>query len=130
MKSETAPFLGAEGSFFAFDTTLVLFFLALDLGQSVFSPDFGALVSGITVFIVAGAPYLMFGEERPAFWTWFGARLVLAGFGILAGVLLGNAVGVLLPENARFVPITLLILAAFVSFCLQFYAILRVRLAR
>jgi hypothetical protein len=130
MKSETAPYLGAEGSFFAFDTTLVLFFLALDLGQTIFSPDVGAILSGMSVLAIAAAPYLIFGDERPDFWTWLGARLALAGFGLLTGALLGNAVGSLLPESFRFVPITLLILAAFVSFCLQFYGILRVRLAR
>jgi hypothetical protein len=56
--------------------------------------------------------------------------MLIAGFGLLAGVLLGGAIGTLLPESVRFVPITLLILAAFLSFSLQFYAILRVRLAR
>lgn len=130
MKINTAPAAGAEGGFFAFDTTLVLFFLALDLGQSGFTPNVGFLLSATTLMAVAAGPYLLFGDERPHFWTWFGSRLILAGFGGISGVLVGGSVGTLLPESARFAPITLLILAAFLSFCLQFYGILRVRLAR
>jgi hypothetical protein len=130
MKSETAPISDAEGSFFAFDTTLVLFFLAVDLGRSVFSPDLGSMLTAGTLLTVAAAPDLMWEKDLRGFWGWFGARMLIAGFGLLAGVLLGGAIGTLLPESVRFVPITLLILAAFLSFSLQFYAILRVRLAR
>ena len=130
MKSVTAPNAGAEGGFFAFDTTLVLFFLAVDLGQTGFQLDLGSSLSGLSVITVAAAPYAMFGDEKPHFWTWLGSRLILAGFGVLGGVLMSGSVGTLLPESARFVPITLLILAAFLRFCLQFYGILRVRLAR
>lgn len=120
-----------DGSFFALDTTFVLFFLAMDFGQAWFTFGIDGLLAAITLIAFVILPYFLpFSEERPEFVRWIFGRFILTAFGITMGLVLKQAVGVLLPEWLRFMPMTLLIVSTIFSLYFQLYAILRVRLAR
>lgn len=113
------------------DTTFVLFFLAVDFGQSLSAPGLDVLVSGIVLGMVAVLPYF-FGwtEERPEFARWIFGRTTIALLAVILGIMFRAALGVVLPETFRFLPMTLLIVTAMLSCYLQFYAMIRFRLAR
>ncbi len=116
---------------FALDTTFVLFFLALDLGQAWLNLGFDGILAGVTLVAFIVLPYFLpFAGERPAFHGWVAGRVILASFGILLGLLMKQAVGVLLPEWFGYMPMTLLIVSAICSLYFQLYGILRVRLTR
>lgn len=120
-----------DGSFFALDTTFVLFFLAMDFGQAWLTFGIDGLLAAITLIAFVILPYFLpFSDERPEFLRWFFGRFILAAFGITMGLVLKQAVGILLPEWLRFMPMTLLIVAAIFSLYFQLYATLKVRLAR
>lgn len=115
---------------FALDTTFVLFFLALDFGQAWGELGYNGLLSTITLLAFVVLPYfLIFTEERPFFYEWVGGRFILVAFGIGMGLLMRQAIGILLPEWFGYVPMTLLIVAAFFSLYFQLYGILRFRLS-
>ncbi|HMQ03921.1 MAG TPA: hypothetical protein PKD26_08390 [Pyrinomonadaceae bacterium] len=115
---------------FVFDTTLVLFFLAFDGGMR-FSFGIDGMMSAATLIIFLVFPYFLpYNGEKPAFERWVMGRAVVASFGILLGILFKQAVGVLLPEMFRFVPLALLIVAGAYSALVQFYSIFRFRLAK
>jgi hypothetical protein len=120
-----------DSSFFASDTTFVLFFLAMDFGQAWLTFGIDGLLAAVTLIAFVVLPYFLpTSEERPEFSRWIFGRFILAAFGITIGLVLKQAVGVLLPEWLRFMPMTLLIVSAIFSLYFQLYATLRVRLAR
>jgi hypothetical protein len=114
---------------FVIDTTLVLFFLALDAGHRF---TFGAegLLTAITLGIFLVLPYFLpFDGEKPRFERWVLGRTMIAGIAIIIGAAFSGAVGTLLPEGFRFVPLTLLIAAGFFSCIVQLRRLFRYRLA-
>ncbi|CAN5584840.1 hypothetical protein BH24ACI3_BH24ACI3_07630 [soil metagenome] len=116
---------------FAIDTTFVLFFLAMDLGFSVFSGGLDVVLSAATLGMFLIVPYFLpFKGERPDFGMWLLGRSLLAVFAFGTGVLLFNAVGTVLPTSFRSLPMTLLILSAIISCYTQLYGIIKLRLAR
>lgn|SRR5690606_15338114 len=123
-----------EGEFersqpFTLDTTLVLFFLAMDVGSSQLSWSLG--LSAITLAAFAVLPFFLpFSGDRETFGRWVSGRVIVAGVGATLGLMLGQAVGSVLPEYFRFVPMTLLIVAAIICCNVQIYGILKYRLAR
>jgi len=128
---QTAQIENARGGRFAFDTTLVLFFLAVDFGQSLNSFGIDTLFSSLTLAMLVVLPYFLPVEgEKPALGTWLFGRTVIGLFAMATGAMFGQTLGTVLPETLRFLPMTLLIAAAMFSCYLQFYGILRVRLAR
>ena len=126
----STPISGATDSRFAVDTTFVLFFLAVDLGQSTaFSVI--EIFSALTLGVVLVIPYFFPSEtEKPRFSNWLLGRCGIAVFAVGLGFMFRQTLGVVLPEAFRFLPMTLLIVATMASCCLQFYAIIRFRLAR
>lgn len=113
------------------DTTFVLFFLALEYGRgvSMFSID-GALM-GTTMLMVLVLPYFLpSGYEKPLFTNWVAGRTAIALFGMLLGVVFRQSLGTVLPESLRFMPMMLLILAAIISCYVQFYGLMKLRLAK
>lgn len=115
---------------FVVDTTFVLFFLAFDCGQR-FTFGVEGLLSGITLAMFVVLPYFLpYDGEKPMFEKWVLGRSAIASFAILLGVLFGRSVGILLPESFGFVPFTLLIVAGLVSCYVQFYSLLKFRLAK
>ena len=105
------------------DTAFVLFFLALEYGRGmrIFSLD--AILMAVTMAMVLVLPYFLPSRyERPTIGNWLARRGAL----MMAGILLG----VTLPESARFMPMIFLILASMASCYIQFYGMMRLRLAK
>ena len=116
---------------FSIDTTFVLFFLALDFGQSALSSSVETIVSGLTLGMLLVLPYFLpSGSEKPDFMGWILGRSLITVFAVGLGLMYQQALGVVLPDVFRFLPMTLLIVTAMLSCYLQFYAIIRFRLAR
>ncbi len=116
---------------FAVDTTFVLFFLAVDFGQSAMFFGLDAIISGIALGMVLVVPYFLPSEcEKPDFGGWLLGRSLIAMLAIALGGMFSLTLGVVLPESFRYLPLTLLIVTAVVSCYLQFYAMIRFRLAR
>ena len=116
---------------FSIDTTFVLFFLAIDFGQSVRFFGIDTVFSGLTLGMLLIIPYFFpSGSEKPDFMGWVFGRSLIAVFAVVLGLMYRQSVGVILPDAFRFLPLTLLIVTAMVSCYLQFYAMIRFRLAR
>jgi len=116
---------------FSIDTTFVLFFLAIDFGQSALSAGLDTIFSGVTLGMVLVLPYLFPSDsEKPDFTGWLLGRSLITVFAVALGLMYRQALGVVIPDVFRFLPMTLLIVTAMVSCYLQFYAIIRFRLAR
>lgn len=115
---------------FAVDTTFVLFFLAFDCGQR-FTFGIDGLLSGSTLIAFLVLPYFLpFSGEKPAFEPWVLGRSAIACLAIVLGVMFGQSIGMFLPEMFRFLPLTLLIVAGFVSFYVQLYSLFKLRPAK
>ncbi len=116
---------------FSVDTTFVLFFLAVDFGQSVMSFGLDTALLAITLGMLLVLPYFLPTlTEKPDFTGWLLGRIVIAVFAVALGLAYRQALGVALPESFRFLPMTLLIATGMISCYLQFYAMIRFRLAR
>ena len=115
---------------FAVDTTLVLFFLGLELGRTLQHLTFDAFLLFVTMLMVGVLPYYLPSGDRPAFTKWLAGRGLIAVFSVALGAILSPAYGTLLPESFRFMPLTLLILAGMTSCFIQFYGLMRLRLAK
>lgn len=115
---------------FVIDTTFVLFFLAIEFGQSfgIFTFDTGLLL--ITLLMLLVLPYYLTADEKPNFGRWFLGRAFIVAFAVLLGFMFKQTLGVVLPETFRFLPMTLLIITAMLSCYLQFYGFFKLRLAR
>ena len=115
---------------FVVDTTFVLFFLAVDCGQR-FSFGIDGTLSAVTLSMFIVLPYFLpFQGEKPEFERWLFGRVVIAAFVILLGAIFRQTLGVILPDMFRFLPLTLLIVAAMISCYIQFYSLSRFRLAK
>ena len=114
---------------FTLDTTFVLFFLAMDLGQTSIGLDLGSFISGLTLLAFLVLPYFLFSDRGASFARWLTGRGLVAVTGAMFGLILDQAVGTLLPETFRYVPMSLLIVAAIICCNIQIYAILKNRLA-
>jgi hypothetical protein len=113
------------------DTTFVLFFLALEYGRAVNVLSIDGMVMGVTIIMILVLPYFLPSLiRRPTFANWIIGRAVIAGSAILLGVGLGEWTGTLLPAGVRFLPMTFLILASMISCYIQFYSVLKLRLAK
>lgn len=131
MHTQTARFGEAEGGAFAIDTTFVLFFLAVDFGLSLFSFGIDGVFSAITLSMLLVLPYFLHSSAaKPEFGSWIMGRTLIAALAVVLGVMFRQTLGVVLPESFKFLPLTLLIAAAMISCYIQFYSIIRFRLAR
>ena len=116
---------------FSVDTTFVLFFLAVDFGQSSRFLGIDSALSLLTLGMVLVLPYFLPTEaEKPDFVNWLLGRMLIAVFAVALGMMFQQGIGVVLPEAFGFLPMTLLILTAMVSCYLQFCAMIKFRLAR
>ncbi len=116
---------------FAVETTFVLFFLAVELGQSFSLFALDSLLLAATLLMIAVLPYFLYSnEEKLGFGSWILGRTLIAGFALLLGVMFKQTLGVVLPETFRFLPMTLLIGTAMISCYIQFYGFLKLRPAK
>lgn len=113
------------------DTTFVLFFLTLEYGRAVDLFSLEGFVMGITILMVLILPYFLPSLiDRPLFAGWMIGRSVIAAAGLLLGIGLSRWTGTLLPEGVAFLPMTFLILASMISCFVQFYSVMKLRLAK
>jgi hypothetical protein len=113
------------------DTTVVLFFLSMEYGRSnrMFSMD--SILIMITMAMLATLPYFLPSRfEKPQFGNWLIGRTALAMFGVVLGVFYKQSIGVNLSESMRFLPMTFLIIASIASCYVQFYGLMKLRLAK
>lgn len=116
---------------FAIDTTFVLFFLGLDLGISFTSAGFDAILSGITLATFVVVPYLLPADgEKPEFAGWVAGRTLIALFAVSLGWAFSFTLGDSIPAGLSYLPMTLLIVSAIASCYMQFFSVLRLRLAK
>jgi hypothetical protein len=121
----------ASSGRFVMDTTFVLFFLAMDIGTSIGSFGLDGALAALTLGMFVVLPYFLpFSGQKPDFWGWIAGRLLILAVGILVGSTLQASAGTILPEPARYVPMTLLITSGIFCTYSQIYGIIRVRLAR
>ena len=69
-------------------------------------------------------------DERADLGVWMARRSIIAILGVLSGFAFKLALGVVLPEGSNFLPMLLLIVAAMVSAYVQFYGLMKLRLAK
>lgn len=120
-----------SNNWLGFDTTFVLFFLAVELGRIGTEISTDVLLVGSTLAMVAVLPYFLNStERRPRMAKWLIGRAVVALLGCGLGIAINQAVGSLLPDSIRFMPLALLIIAGIASSFLQFYGLMRLRLAK
>ncbi len=119
-----------ENSNFAVDTSFVLFFLAVDLGQNFNMLAFDSLFLGITLLAVMVLPYFMSTENKPEFGNWLLGRGLIVSLALILGLMFKQTLGVVLPESFRYLPFTLLIVTAMFSCYIQFYSFFRPRLSK
>ena len=114
---------------FAIDTTFVLFFLAVEFGQMLNNFALDTVFFAITLLMLIVLPYFLSPDEKPKFGNWVLGRTLIAAFAVSVGVMFKQSLGVL-PEMFRFLPMTLLIVTAMLSCYIQFYGLLKLRLAK
>jgi hypothetical protein len=128
LKEGVAESLSKDG--FTVDTTYVLFFLAVEFGRTIGSFEIDTVFMVITLLMLLVLPYFLSPEEKSGFGNWLLGRSFIAGFAIILGAMFGQTLGVVLPETFRFLPMTFLIVTAMFSCYIQFYGLLRFRLAK
>lgn len=115
---------------FTVDTTFVLFFLAIEFGQTITTFGIDTILMAITLISLAFLPYFLPMNNKPKIGSWFIERGLITGFAILLGIAFKQSLGTVLPETFRFLPMTLLIVTAMASCYFQFYGLLKLRLAK
>ncbi len=114
---------------FAIDTTFVLFFLSIEFGQIINNFAIDTIFFALTLIMLLVLPYFLPSDEKPGFVNWFLGRLLIAAFAVSLGVMFKQSLSVL-PEMFRFLPMTMLIVTAMLSCYIQFYGLLKIRLAK
>jgi uncharacterized membrane protein (UPF0136 family) len=114
---------------FAIDTTFVLFFLAVEFGQMLGNFGLDTAFFAATLLMLLILPYFLPSDDKPKFGTWVLGRTLIAAFAVSVGVMFKQSLSVL-PETFKFLPMTLLIVTAMLSCYIQFYGLLKLRLAK
>lgn len=115
---------------FAVETTFVLFFLAVEFGQSINVFSIDSIVMAFTLLAFIVVPYFLPSENKPDFGNWVLGRSLIAAFAVALGIMFKQTLGVVLPETMRYLPMTLLIVTAMLGCYIQFYSLLKMRLAK
>jgi hypothetical protein len=111
------------------DTTFVLFFLALEFGRTFGILSLDNLFIGIALLGLMIMPYWL-KSERESFTNWMFGRSLITSFGLLAGVIFNQSLGGILPDSFKYLPLTLLLLTAFLSCYFQLYSFLKIRVVK
>lgn len=84
----------------------------------------------LTLLTVAVLPYFLLSDEKNGLTNWLFGRSLIAGLGVMLGVIFKQSLGIVLPDTFRFLPMTLLIVTAMICTYVQFYGFLKLRLAK
>lgn len=116
---------------FGNDTAAVLFLLAMEYARAVriFSTD-GTLMAATMAMVLILPYFLPSAWHAPALITWLTVRSGVLFAGLITGAIFGAAVGPVLPASWAFLPMTLAILTGMLSCYVQFYGLMRLRLAK
>ncbi len=127
LESETQETVSGNG--FAVDTTYVLFFLAVEFGRTIGILGIDTVFMAITLLMLLVMPYFLPSDVKTSFGKWLLGRSFIAGFAIIIGIMFQQTLGTVLPETFKFLPLTFLIVTAMLSCYIQFYGLLKFRLA-
>jgi hypothetical protein len=120
---------GSENANFSIDTTFVMFFLALDLGQNLGHFGFDTILITMVLMMVAVFPIFIAPTGNKPFGNWLLGRGLIIVFALVLGLIFKQTLGIVFPESFNFLPLTFLILAAMISCYLQFYYFFKPRLS-
>ena len=113
------------------DTAFVLFFLALEYGRAVRLFTLDGTLMAITMVMVLVLPYFLPSTaEGLSFGRWIVYRTSVLVLGLVCGALFTVSLGVIIPPTLKYLPMTLLVLSGMVSCYVQFYGLLKLRLAK
>jgi len=127
MKNTIAKVNGTLG----IDTGLVVFFLAIEYARVVQIPSFEGTLTGTTIVMILVLPYFLPSNSSSlGFSQWLAGRMVIALAGFALGYGLRQSLGSLIPASVSFIPMTFLILTGMTSCYLQFYGLMKLRLAK
>lgn len=119
------------GGFHSVDTSIVLFFLAMELAASAGGNGLDLGLSLLAIAAFAVLPYFLPGRhEAMPFTHWLFGRTAIALVGAFAGFGFAFAIAPAAAPAYASLPMTLLIFAAFVSCLVQLYVMMKVSLAR
>lgn len=119
-----------ENKGFVVETTFVLFFLAVEFGQSFRGLTLDGIFMAVTLLMLMILPYFLPFDSKSNFANWLLGRSLITGFAVLLGVIYRQSIGVVLPDAFRFLPMTLLIVTAMLSCYIQFYSFFKLRMAK
>lgn len=111
-----------------FDTSFILFFLAMDIGRNPFS--FESLFMVPVLAIVLVAPFLITASGDQSLLSWIGGRAAIGFAGIIAGAAFSVFLGTLIPESFAVLPFALVVVASLVTVLFSFASLLGFRLVR
>jgi hypothetical protein len=103
-----------------FETTFLLFFLSLDLGQNLFSFGFDTAFLGLTVLAVAVLPFYLPSADDVGISEWLTGRGAISVFGIVCGVVFGQLIGGVLPEMLSGLPLIMASVSGFAACVVMF----------
>ena len=113
------------------DTALVLFFLTIEYARGVQLLMVDGFLMGTTIMMITVLPYFLPSNTSGlGFSPWLAGRVVIALAGFMMGYGLRQTIGIVIPESVGSLPMTFLILAGMTSCYLQFYGLMKLRLAK
>lgn len=118
-------------SAYGVDTAFVLLFLAMEYGRSVRVFTVDGILMAVTMAMVTVLPYFLPSSwNAPAFTGWLVVRSAVVLLGLVFGAVFNYSLGLVLPETFKSMPLTFLILASMISCYIQFYGLMKLRLAK
>jgi hypothetical protein len=113
------------------DTAFILFFLGMEYGRSVRALSADGLMMSITMVMVIVLPYFLpSGLRCQSLASWLLARTAVTAAGLAMGAVFAGSLAPQLPASARLMPMTGLVIASMISCYVQFYGLMRLRLAK
>jgi len=113
------------------DTALGMLFLTIEYARAVQLLSIDGFLMGTTILMVMVLPYFLPSNTSGlGFSPWLAGRVVIALVGFTLGYGLRQTIGFVVPASVGSLPMTFLILAGMTSCYLQFYGLMKLRLAK
>jgi hypothetical protein len=113
------------------DTTLVLLFLTIEYARAVQLSSIEGILMGTTILMITVLPYFLPSNTSGlSFSPWLAGRVVIVLAGFTLGYGLRQTIGIAIPASVGALPMTFLILTGMTSCYLQFYGLMKLRLAK